>query len=67
MLIDPLVIGELENRVHTIPVAFNRRPVAYAAGSPTIKVKEMVSLQVDTYTRVHEVSTPQGRCVLPQR
>jgi len=41
MLIDPLVIGEVET-VPDGPVAFSRRPVAYATGSPTIRSKSVV-------------------------
>ncbi|MDH7784854.1 hypothetical protein QBD01_000854 [Ochrobactrum sp. 19YEA23] len=41
MLIDPLVIGELQT-VLGGPVAFSRRPVAYATGSPTRRSRSVV-------------------------
>jgi hypothetical protein len=44
---DPLVIGELVNRDESAPVAFSSgEPVAYATGSPTIRVKECDAVAV---------------------
>jgi hypothetical protein len=43
---EPLVIWELENRTESVPAAFSRGPVACAAGSPTMEVKECGAIPV---------------------